>query len=57
MGDLTLLDPNAAWVVDPEEFASKGKNTPIAGATLIGRVVATIYGGRVVYETERMVAL
>jgi len=57
LGDVTLLDPNATWVVDPEEFASKGKNTPLAGRTLTGRVVATIYGGRVVYETDRMVAL
>ena len=57
LGDVTLLDPNASWVVDPAEFASKGKNTPLTGETLIGRVVATIYGGRVVYETDRMVAL
>ena len=57
LGDVTLLDPNAAWTVDPAAFASKGRNTPLGGRELRGRVVATIFGGRVVYETERVVAL
>ena len=47
--DVTIIDPDVEWVVDPSEFASKGKNTPLAGATLKGRVVATVFGGRVVY--------
>ena len=39
--DVTIFDPNAEWLVDPGEFASKGKNTPLAGtASLRGRVVA-----------------
>ena len=46
--DVTIIDPDAEWVVEPSEFASKGKNTPLAGATLRGRVAATVYGGRVV---------
>ncbi len=49
-GDVTVFDPDAAWVVDPAAFASKGKNTPLAGNTLRGRVVATVYSGRVVYS-------
>ena len=49
--DVVLLDPDAEWVVDPERFASKGKNTPLAGVTLRGAVVATISGGRVVHES------
>ncbi len=48
--DVTIIDPDAEWVVDPSEFRSKGKNTPLAGATLKGRVVATVFGGRVVYR-------
>ena len=47
--DVTVIDPDAEWIVDPSEFRSKGKNTPLAGATLKGRVVATVFGGRVVY--------
>ena len=43
---------NAEWVVDASRFASKGKNTPLDGATLKGQVVATIVGGEVVYDTR-----
>jgi dihydroorotase len=52
-GDVALIDPEAEWTVEPSAlggFASKGKNTPLAGRTLRGRVVATVYGGRVVWQ-------
>ena len=48
--DVVLLDPDAEWTVEPERFASKGKNTPLAGVTLTGAVVATIAGGRIVHD-------
>ena len=48
--DITIFDPEAEWVVDAASFASKGKNTPLDGATLKGRVVATIVGGEVRYQ-------
>jgi len=51
-GDVVLLDPAAEWTVEPERFASKGKNTPLAGRTLRGRVAATVVGGRVVWRGE-----
>ena len=47
--DVTVIDPDAEWVVDASSFASKGKNTPLDGATLNGRVVATIVAGEVVH--------
>ena len=47
--DVTLVDPDAQWVVEPEQFRSKGRNTPFAGWKLKGRVTTTIVGGRVVY--------
>ena len=47
--DVTIFDPEAEWLVDPAEFASKGRNTPLAGTTLRGRVIATIAAGEVVY--------
>ena len=50
--DMTITDPDAEWVVDASDFASKGKNTPLNGATLRGRVMATIVGGEVVYESD-----
>jgi dihydroorotase len=49
-GDVVLIDPNANWTVDPAAFASKGRNTPLAGRTLRGRVVATIAVGKVVWR-------
>jgi dihydroorotase len=48
--DVTIIDPDSEWTVDPATFASKGKNTPLSGATLRGRVVATVYGGEVVHR-------
>ena len=48
--DLVVLDPDREWVVDPEAFASKGRNTPLGGLTLKGRVFAVIYGGEVVFD-------
>ena len=51
--DVVLLDPEAEWVVEPERFASKGKNTPLAGVMLTGRVAMTVVAGCVVHdETE-----
>jgi len=50
--DVTIFDPNLEWTVDTKDFASKGKNTPLAGDRLKGKVVATIYGGKVVYKDE-----
>jgi dihydroorotase len=44
--NLTLVDPLGAWTVDPAALASKGRNTPFAGATLPASVVATVFRGR-----------
>jgi dihydroorotase len=51
--DVVLIDASLEWTVVPQVFASKGKNTPVAGRTLRGAVVATVYGGAVVYEARR----
>jgi dihydroorotase len=48
--DVVVLDPASEWTVDPSAFFSKGKNTPLAGTTLKGRVVTTLYAGEVVHE-------
>ncbi len=47
--DVTVVDPQMEWTVEPSEFFSKGKNTPFKGWRLKGKVFATIVGGRVVY--------
>ncbi len=48
--DLVVLDPDVTWVVRPEEFVSLGKNTPLEGVTLRGRVLLTIFDGKVVFD-------
>jgi dihydroorotase len=47
--DVTIVDPEAQWVVDPERFKSKGRNTPFVGWKLKGQVVSTLVGGRTVH--------
>jgi dihydroorotase len=48
--DITIFDPNKEWLVDTSTFASKGRNTPLAGAVLKGKVMATVFGGKLVYQ-------
>jgi len=50
--DVTIFDPDRSWVVDIKDFASKGKNTPLAGSTLKGKVMATISQGKLVYQEK-----
>lgn len=50
--DVTIFDPDWEWVVDTGAFASKGKNTPLAGSTLNGKVMATISEGKLVYKDD-----
>lgn len=48
--DFLLFDPDDSWVVTPETLRSKGKNTPLLGQPLTGRVVLTAVGGVVVHD-------
>ena len=45
--DITIFDPDAEWPVDTESFVSRGKNSPLHGQTLKGKVVTTVVGGEV----------
>ena len=49
-GDVTVIDPARRWTVDPAAFRSSARNTPFAGSELVGRAVATVVAGRVVYR-------
>lgn len=46
--NLVLFDPARRWVPGP--FASKSQNSPFAGTELTGRVLTTIFEGRITYE-------
>lgn len=48
--DITLIDPNREWTVDPAKFLSKSRNTPFAGMKLRGKALVTIVAGEIVYD-------
>jgi dihydroorotase len=52
MANITIIDPLKEWVVDVNKFVSLGKNTPLAGLKLTGKVVATIYQGNLIYKDD-----
>jgi len=43
--DVTIIDPNHQWEVDPTRFRSKSRNTPLAGHELVGIADTVIVGG------------
>jgi dihydroorotase len=49
-GDVTIFDPKKKWKFDGEKSKSKSRNTPFDGWQFIGRVVATVVGGNVIYR-------
>jgi len=54
--DVTVIDPQAAWICDATRFRSKARNTPFDGRAMRGRPVLTVVGGRIVFSEERFVA-
>jgi dihydroorotase len=52
--DVTLFDPDREWVVDPADFLSKGKNTPLKGTKLKGKIMASFYLGKAVYMDDSL---
>ena len=50
IADIVIFDPNETYVIDKNEFASKGRNTPFDGRQVTGRVKCTICDGRIVYR-------
>ncbi|MEM1012598.1 MAG: dihydroorotase [Planctomycetota bacterium] len=45
MADVTIIDPERQWTIDPERFASKSRNCPFADWNVIGRPTTTIVDG------------
>jgi dihydroorotase len=48
--DITVIDPQLEWTVDPSAFASRSRNTPFKGWTLTGKAIVTIVNGKIVHE-------
>ncbi|MCS7083771.1 MAG: dihydroorotase [Aquificaceae bacterium] len=48
--NITIFDPKREWILNEFTSFSKSKNTPLWGKTLKGKVIFTIYEGRIVYS-------
>jgi len=53
VADITIIDPDATWKVDPSFFYSKSRNSAFEGMELTGFARWTILGGKVVYERAK----
>ena len=51
-GDITVIDPNFEWTVDPAKFISMSRNTPFTGRRLKGRAVYTIVSGEIAHAAR-----
>ncbi len=48
--DYSIWDLEQDYIIDPQEFLSRGKATPFAGQQVSGRCKLTVYNGNVVYS-------
>lgn len=53
--DITIADIDEEYVIDSSTFESMGKNTPFNGFRVNGKVVATIVGGKIVYNEAKII--
>lgn len=52
VADITIIDPEANWTVNPDQFFSKSRNTAFNGFSLKGYAWMTILGGQIVFRRE-----
>lgn len=55
VADITIINPNITYTIDPASFVSKGKNTPFGGMEVRGKAVYTIVNGAVVMDNGAIV--
>jgi dihydroorotase len=48
--DVVVFDPAAEWSFEAKRSLSKSRNTPFDGTAMLGKVMATICEGRIVYR-------
>jgi dihydroorotase len=51
--DITIIDPDVRWTVNPKEFRSKSNNTPFANWELRGRAEVVMVEGRVKFDRRK----
>lgn len=52
--DVTLVDPQRAWMFSREQSASRSWNSPFVGWRLTGKAVATLVAGKVVWREDNV---
>jgi dihydroorotase len=52
--ELVVFDRSGSWQVTRETLISHGKNSPLVGRELPGRVLLTVHDGRVVYRDSEI---
>ncbi len=52
IADLTIIDPDDEYVIDPSAFRSKSRNTPFSGMKVKGNTFLTMVNGRIVYQRD-----
>ncbi len=50
IADLTIIDPETIYEINPEKFESKSCNTPFAGFKVQGCAFLTMVNGKIVYQ-------
>ena len=50
--DITIIDPNAEYVIEPARFGSKSRNCPYGGWKVKGKVEKTIVGGEIRFDID-----
>ena len=48
--DVTLIDPEFEYTIDPSLFKSRSRNSPFIGMKVKGKAVMTMVAGRIVFE-------
>lgn len=55
--DWIAIDRNAEWTIEAASLVSKGKNTPLLGRRVRGRVVLAVVDGKVRFDADQVPAL
>ncbi len=47
VADVTIIDPDTEWTIDPTDFRSRSRNSPFAGWSVRGRAETVLVAGRI----------
>lgn len=53
VADITIIDVEDEYAIDPKAFVSKGKNMPFEGMKVFGTIAYTLANGKVIYKSNK----